>query len=338
MVREDLAPVVEARTGGLDIMTREAQLPAQWQCLEGRVHFVQKVTAVEYHASCFACGGSPHPNGEWPDRLVLIADEHPRCFCRKCGLKAFPDQLGDSTYSRPSPEQVETWRREMEEREQDRKQSAERALAHLRDTKLWERYADMCGDREQQHWIARGIPSGFQVLWTLGFDHQRQSLTIPLFDASGNIANIKHRYLDPPPGRGRYFYELPGQPQPMFRCTPEEPLTGNVTVVEGEIKAMVLFVTLDDSNERIVGLPGLNPSAGIVKELEQAEQITLILDPGADKRGPDGQPAPGAKVVMDLGRGRCRVLIPPAKIDDMLLAMAADRWDARRLLKQAKAV
>jgi hypothetical protein len=320
-------------------MTREAQLPAQWECLAGLVSYVQEpVEGREYSSSCPKCGGYPHPDGEWPDRCRLFVGDHPRLWCRACGLVAFPDQFGAQGYQRPDPAQLEQWRREQQAKEQDRKQSAERALAHLRDTKLWEKYADMCGDREQQHWIARGIPSGFQVLWTLGFDHQRQSLTIPLFDASGNIANIKHRYLDPPPGRGRYFYELPGQPQPMFRCTPEEPLTGNVTVVEGEIKAMVLFVTLDDSKERIVGLPGLNPSAGIVKELEQADQITLILDPGADKRGPDGQPAPGAKVVMDLGRGRCRVLIPPAKIDDMLLAMAADRWDARRLLKQAKAV
>ena len=75
-------------------MPREHPLPPHWAVLAGKVDYVQRVSNTEYSSSCPQCGGTPHPNGELPDRCRLFVDEHPTLFCRKCGLVAYPDQFG----------------------------------------------------------------------------------------------------------------------------------------------------------------------------------------------------------------------------------------------------
>jgi hypothetical protein len=82
-------------------MPREAPLPPQWACLEGRVRYVQRHSAVEYSSSCPQCGGDVHKDKSWPDRFRLFIDGKPRAWCRQCGLRAFPDQFGaDSVWDK----------------------------------------------------------------------------------------------------------------------------------------------------------------------------------------------------------------------------------------------
>jgi len=316
---------------------RESPLPPEWQCLEGKVNYVQRVSSKEVSCSCPTCGGSVHQSGELPDRCRLFIDDHPTLFCRRCGLVAYPDQFGDGHWTPPTPQELETFRQKREESEAARLRSAERALAHLRDTKLWEQYAEMSGERGRQWWEAQGIPYPFQVIWSLGFDYDLArwgcaSATIPLFNQAGECLNVKHRLLDE--SKGKYRYNVVGQNAPLFLCEPEADMGGHIVAAEGEKKAMVAYITLDDPHACIVGLPGLSPSQSIIDTLSKAERVTLILDPDSDVPGADGW-SPAGRLVKSIGRRSTSLLIPPGKIDDGLLASRSDRWDMRRLLRQA---
>ena len=316
---------------------KPSPLPPQWACLESKVHYVQRVSAKEFCCTCPKCGGSVHESGELPDRCRLFCDDHPTLFCRRCGLVGYPDQFGDDRWTPPTPAELETFRQKREESESARLRSAERALAHLRDTKLWEQYAEMSGEQGRAWWEGRGIPYPFQAIWNLGWDYDLSrwgcaSATIPLFNHEGECLNIKHRLTDD--SKGRYRYNLTGQDAPMFLCDPDLSLENHVIAVEGEVKAAVAYVTLDNPAACIVGLPGLNPPQNITDTLGQADRVTLVLDPGSDERVNGGWSAAG-KLVRDIGRDKCRVLVTPVKVDDALIAMEADKWDIQRLLSQA---
>ena len=317
---------------------RPSDLPQRFQPLANAVRYVQQVSHREFCSSCPKCGGDLHPSGEWPDRFRIFVDEHPLAWCRRCGYIWYPD-MADG-YQPPSPEELERWRREQEAREEGRRRSAERALAHLRSQELWRQYHEMLDARARQWWRSQGIPDAFQDWWGLGWEHDTsrwsvQSATIPLFGMDGQVLNIKHRLMDE--SKGKYRYHVPGLPAPMFLCDHEKPLEDHVIAIEGEKKAMVTYVTMDDPDACVVGLPGLNPSPEVQKQLSQAERVTLVLDPGSDRRGPDGW-SPMGRLVHSVGRRKCRVLILPDKIDDVLLAMNANKHECRWLLRQAKVV
>lgn len=321
---------------------RESPLPPEWACLQGRVRFVQQHSPKEWSCSCPECGGDVHPSGEWPDRCRLFADDHPTLFCRRCGLVAYPDQYGDKSYTPPSLQEIERFRQERIAAEEARKRSAERALALLQDQHLWERYYEQAGAIGRTYWRNRGIPDCFQDLWQLGYIQDREfyvdsapyytdTATIPIFAQGWTITNIKHRLIHPPrEGKDKYRYELSGQVAPAFLCDPDADLTGHVIAIEGEIKAAVTFARLDDSNTTIMGLPGVTPPSGVVSQLSQAERVTLVTDPGSQ--------AETWRLCKQIGLPRVRVLIPPAKIDDMILAAHFDRRDVASLLRQAKPV
>lgn len=322
---------------------REASLPPQWACLTGKVRFVQQHSPTEWSATCPECGGDVHPSGEWPDRCRLFADEHPTLFCRRCGLVAYPDQYGDNAYTPPTAQELERFRQERIAAEEARKRSAERALALLQDQRLWERYYLQAGKTGREYWERRGIPSCWQDLWQLGYaqDHEfwigkspyyTDIATIPLFAQGWNITDIKYRLIVPPVNnegkeKGKYRYEISGQPAPMFLCDPDKPIAGHVIAIEGEIKAAVTFARLDDSNVTMVGLPGVTPPPGVVSQLSQAERVTLVTDPGSR--------AETWRLCQQIGIDKCWVLLPSGKIDDFIIQADMSRRDLHWLLNNA---
>lgn len=314
---------------------KPAPLPPEFIGLQGQVNYVQQKARTEWTSSCPECGGEPHANGEWPDRFGMFFGKKICAWCRRCSFSWFPD-MGEN-YDPPSAEELETFRQKREESEQARLRSAQRALDNLRDTKLWEKYADMSGEQGRAWWERRGVPYPFQVIWQLGFDYDLTrwgcaSATIPLFDSDGQCLNVKHRLEDD--SKGRYRYNITGQDAPLWLADSEADMSGHVVAVEGECKGMVVSITLDDPTTTIVGLPGLSPSKSVTDTLAQAERVTLVLDPGSDMPGADGW-SPAGKLVTAIGRRKTWVLVTTAKIDDSLLAIEADRWDVKRLLTQA---
>ena len=319
-------------------MSRASQLPPIFGQYNSVVRYIQKRSSVRYTSTCPSCGGGVHPDGEWPDRCVWFLNGKPCGWCSRCNTLFWPDNAPN--WQPPSPAELEHWRREREQEELARLEEANRRLALLRSHRLYEKYHDMMDEQARQWWLKRGIPADYQAFWKLGWEADTTrwgcpSATIPLFDASWNILNIKHRLTDE--RKGRYRYHVPGLPAPPFLCNPDADMSGQIIAIEGEIKAAVCYVALDDSHACIVGLPGTQVSPLIKEQLSQAERITVVLDPGADQPAADGW-SPMGRLVSELGRERCAVLIPPCKIDDLILRIRATKWEVRTLLRQARPV
>jgi len=264
---------------------------------------------------------------------------------------AYPDQFGAKDYARPSPDELAIWRTEQIKREEERKRSAERALQHLRDSRTWERYHEQMDAKARAYWLGRGVPEDYQDFWRLGWkpvhhfmihgdtSASSPTATIPLFDKDWQGLNVKHRIIVPPDKNDRYRYELSGQSHPMFLCDPGADMSEHVIAVEGEVKAMVMFVTLDEGKTRMVGMPGLSPDDAIVKQLSECGRVTLVLDPGSDipvEQNGKRLAAPSERLAERIGRKHCRLLIPTGgKIDDIILAAKMGKGDVKAMLRQA---
>ena len=260
-------------------------------------------------------------------------------WCRRCGGLFWPDQA--EGYTPPSHDELAKWRREQEQREMERKRSAERALAHLRDTHIWQRYHDAMDAYARTYWQKRGIPTEFQDWWQFGwcddftFLHRgdvyhQPSATIPLFGPQWQPLNIKHRIVSPPDPNDKYRYELAGQGHaPLFLADPDKALGVPSFIVEGEIKAAVVAVALDNPEEVVAGLPGITPDLDILKPLAVSERVTFVLDPGVTL----GQVK---RLCAAVAPAVCRVLVTPQKIDDAILGTKMSKAMLRSLLRNAK--
>ena len=258
----------------------------------------------------------------------MFLEGHPRAWCRRCGFFKWADQLSDR--EPPSKAELEIWREAQIEREEARKRSAQLALKNLRDSQLWEDYYAQLDVQGRAYWTGRGIPPAWQDFWQLGWNPQSRwgppTATIPLFNDKWDLLNIKHRLVGNDTPGGKYRYELHGLDPPIFRAEPAEPLEGHIYVIEGEIKAAVVKVTLNDRS-LVVGLPSASPSENIVNEFKGATHITLVMDPGAELEA--------ERLVGLLSANRCVILIPPLKIDDGILAGKLTATELRLLLAGA---
>ncbi len=322
-------------------MPHESQLPPVFAQYAGRVRYVQKQSSVRWSSTCVICGGEKHEDGEWPNRCVWWISGKEMGYCFKCHTIFWPDAAPG--YKAPTSVELETWRQEREREIELRKARAAELLAHFRHAETWRRYyeaLDLTPGRA--YWRNRGVPDAWQDYWALGWADNRwtftlddgstravSAATIPLFDSQWEVLNVKHRLIDPPAGNGKYRAEISGQPAQPFLCNPTAALTGSVLIIEGEIKAAVVAATLDQEGLPIIGLPGSTPAPHIIAMLKDAERVTLVLDPGAEKAAHD--------LANAIGRRKCRVLIPPAKIDDMLLASHMTGYELKMLLRQARA-
>lgn len=307
-------------------MPHEVPAPEVFATL--KLRFVQQVSHTEYSAACPECGGDVHQGGELPDRFRIFLDGRPRAWCRRCSYFVWPDQANGG--AKPDPAQIERWRHDQIAREEARKRSAEQALKLLRDGARWECYHQQLDVTAREWWQGRGIPRAWQDFWQLGWNPQSRwgtpTATIPLFGPDWQVENVKHRLIGNDAVGQKYRYELHGLPAPLFRTDPAVPLTGQVIVVEGEIKAAVVKVTLDD-NTTVVGLPGATPPQSAVSQLQEAD-VTLIMDPGAEHEA--------AELAKKLPH--CRVLIPAMKIDDGVLQCRMTAKELRSTLAQARPI
>jgi hypothetical protein len=310
-------------------------LPPEWVCLEGKVDYVVRRTATEYSSSCPACGDLGHTGRDWPDRCRLFIDnQHPRLFCRRCGLIGFPDEFDGTP---PTHEELERWRQDRIRQEEARKRSAERALEHLRNEELWRKYHENLDEKARLFWQRRGIENWAIDWWQLGYCYDREfysngtpfrtdAAVIPIFGLNWEPRQVKVR-LDWCPSGDKYRYLYPGVGQPLYLTNPEFPPAGNVIAIEGELKAAVTYLRYADEQANIVGLPGKHPSAEIVNTLSQCDRVTLVADPDAKREM--------VRLANKIGVKKCWLLSCPEKIDDAILKYEWSKNDVRRLIAGA---
>ena len=197
-------------------------------------------------------------------------------------------------------------------------------------------YHEHAGQWARDMWAERGIPEDYQRYWYLGGcddfvindGYHTPTLTIPIFDESGEVLNIKHRLVNPPKPTDKYRPERSGLGPfpPMLACPQMGYDGGSVIVVEGEIKAMVTWAYAGQSDWQVIGVPGRTQFKSLTEKL-QGKNVIVIPDPGAEKDAYDFAKSVGGKF-----------LRLPDKVDDYILAMGLGKNEIYRLVKQARRV
>lgn len=311
-------------------------LPPEAKILTGRVRHVVRHSAVHYTSTCpWLCdpgaGGEIHPNGDVPDRLQIWLDP-PRIWCRKCGQFRWIYQL---TGVMPTQQEREEWAESLKKQEEERRVVYEQALLALRQSGRVERYVEQCFERgvEKSYWEPAGISPEWVVNWSLGYDSRRESVTIPYFDAEGKVLDVKHRWLNPPKGFGKYFSEV-GYNSNVFRVFPTAPPTEYAIFIEGEKKAMVFATRYMNSDVSIFGLPGIRPSPAIRQFINSFANVLLILDPEVTR----GIGEEVKSLLKGLKPSRLKLLIPRAKIDDAIVRHNLSHAQLSYLMRNAEEV
>lgn len=325
---------------------RESPLPPEFVELSGKVHYVrERIRGKEWSSSCPQCGGQPHQNGDFPDRFRMWTKAKigkPFGWCRACNYK----WTSEKDY-KPDPARIEQWRLERIEHETRIKEEAEQAIKNLTEVHKWEEYyAWLKADKiASAYWTGAGIPDEFWWNeWKLGYDpahsfwydtgegwkeHVTPTATIAARDITKRIINIKHRLLNPMPDGTKYRMEYKTGIEPLFIANLDLEQSDYVIKCEGEKKAAVTFLTLDNPKVQVYGLP-LTPSDEMLASIK-GKVVIDILDPDTKK----WQIERTQEVYKDIDY---RILRLPTKIDDLILQAGLGKSDVRSMLKQARRV
>jgi hypothetical protein len=317
---------------------RNDTLPIEFSALNGKVNYIQRVTAGEWSSSCPECGGIPHQNGEFPDRFRMwtqaTGKNRVMGWCRHCSYIWFPDS------DRPmKPHEFEQWRKDAEIAEKRRKAEAEKALSLLRSEKIWDFYHAKLNDWSLEVLQSWGIRKDWADYWKLGFfpDYKcygkedpyfTPAITIPIWQHDFKMSNIKVRTLNPKSDDDRYrsLYKtgasMPFVALPGLKCD-------TVLVVEGEKKAMVTAQWSGDKFQ-VVGVPTKTPSAESLKMLDRYNKVVVCLDPDAKV----GDNSPLKRLVSLLGPDRVLNVDLPGKIDDLIVQNGLNIHNALKYAKK----
>lgn len=271
---------------------------------------------------------------------------------RRCSFVDACRYLGNDDM-RLSPQELAEIEAERNARiEQERitkQQRAERAIQILNEE--WPVYnANLIdNDEARRLWRKRGVSEDWQAYYGLGYCPPRKwgnvvcdSLTIPylyLDDTDGDTPRWKARQMkyrlmgDDTPG-GKYR-SMSGLDACIFHTDlHQRKYYGDVFIVEGEIKAMITWASMWESDTcyapdiTVIGLPGkgYRPDPALFTD-DIIRSVTICLDPDAQKEA--------AAIAQSIGK-KARVLQLPEKIDDLILAGALDRDQLLYMIELAR--
>lgn len=280
-------------------MIRSAALPPEFHELQGKVFHIQKVSNNEYSSSCPECGGVPHQNGDLPDRFRMLRKNrrgNPMGFCRKCNYTFIPT---DDRYTSQSPAHI---------RPEDRKpvlptEEELSAVERFKKNNKALQYYQQMPIEGRMAWYERGVTDAIIDYYKLGWmDHYpitdketgeklvTDALTIPCYDEQWNITQIYYRLMKSDV-KGKYR-QTRGIIPSLFIADPDEPLTGNVILLEGQIKAIVTMdMIMNVGGEKynpylgkmfdlnVCAMPTCWPTDITLYPLRNAKKIFINLDP-----------------------------------------------------------
>lgn len=254
---------------------------------------------------------------------------------RGWGFKQACEFLGGDTHL--DPVEMERLAQERHAKAQteleDKQRRMEAARNELQFAQRHLLYHQNMEDWARAMWTARGLDEGLQDFFTLGacndFDiggYHTPTLTIPLFSEMRDLLNIKHRLVNPQKPNDKYRPETKGLGTfPPLLAIPEMGYNGGlIVVVEGEIKAMVTWARLNETDIQVIGVPGKDAFKRIIEPLK-GKRVIVIPDPQAEKEA------------VEFARNvRAGVLNLPAKVDDYLISVDMKPDNFYSLLKQAR--
>lgn len=219
---------------------------------------------------------------------------------------------------------------------EDKERRLEAARRELQVAEKHLHYHETMGEWAKAMWLRRGLDEGMQSFFTLGAcddfvingDYHTPTLTIPILDETRRLLNIKHRLVNPQKENDKYRPERSGLGAfPPFLAIPEMGYDGSLIIVtEGEIKAMVTWANLSESDIQVIGVPGRTQFKNIAHNL-QGKNVVVIPDPGAEKDAYEF-----ARII------HARYLPMVAKVDDYILETAIKAGELYGLIKQARRV
>lgn len=335
--------------------------------LIGKSTKLTKVASHEYAGACPRCGGKDrlHVHADkgwfcrrcgsevkWGDAIDWVR------FTTGCGFLDAVKRLGGNIST--TPEELDRIRREREEaearqaaQEQARREQVRRELTDRADWKAYN--ANLTTHPEaREKWNRRGLDDSWIAYYGLGYCPEREyhsgdetftsdSLTIPYLrpvftphpdggdTVTWRVVGLQHRLLRADAPGGKYRPHLAGAGKSLFYTdVMMRRSVGDVLLVEGEIKAMVVWAALWDGEEclapglTVIGTAGAAVKGELLSELAHVEKITICLDPDAEKEAD--------KLAVMLGAQRSRVIKLPGKIDDLIVAGVLDAFTILDLL------
>jgi len=246
--------------------------------------------------------------------------------------------IGGKPISIEEAAQFATERAERAEQHKNQKaQEYKDALEDLWRAKAWESYYHNLIDNDKARglWRDRGVPDVFQDIWQLGYCNDfiyrtkqgkatSASLVIPIYQiGKDDPINIRHRILYPLNPTDKYRPERPGLKSAPFIADKDNDHE-RVLIVEGEIKAMVTYIELDDTGLQMYGIPGKNNFSSLQSDL-QGKDVYILFDPDAGEEAIKAAQTVGGKVIN-----------LQIKIDDAINAGYLDGAAIRRMMKNAR--
>ena len=285
---------------------------------------------------CFGCGKSG-------DVIQYIEDTQNVDFRR--AVEILGGEIGDIT-----PEIVAQRLEARKQRIDAEIQKHELAIERLRNEKKWIEYQQNMNQRARGLWLQRGVAEWWQDFWSLGYAPDfplwekkgdewvqwwsGESIAIPLKSYGGSVNQIKHRFIEPPTESRKYHQEYYNAGQHPFIADVDRQ-SGALVLVEGEIKSMVTFVTLDTADMQCIGLPSMKPEQSVFEQLNGYDPIYFIPDPDAFKKRDRSGSAAG-ELAKTLGLERVRVVQLPQKIDDAINDGLIDKSGLYQLMKMGR--
>lgn len=312
---------------------KATSLPPVFAKYSGLVSYVAQRGAHEYSSTCPNCGGTKHANGDEPDRMRWFTDGKPRGWCRNCGGIFWPD---DASSSKITTAEMEQWRQEREAAEQRRRLEAEKALAHLRQEKVWLEYVALMDDKARQWWDNAGVPPDWQEYLQLGYmpnkvycdrDGEQQmspAYTIPYFRAGFEFVTMQYRLNSADPSQ-RYRFER-GLRTTYYQVLPDEPMGERALIVEGAKKAMVAHIH-GNTGLTALAVPSKADFGGVAEAVKNCGRVYVLLDPDAEQRA--------YKLAAQIGPA-ARVVTLPVKVDDAIIRHGLTAAELAAYLRQAK--
>ena len=310
---------------------------------------------------CRQCTGEPGAGGHWNDALDFLM------WLDGVSFKEAFERLTGERYVQESSIEI-SQPIIVDEPVKDDTEVIER----LRKSGAQERYVESLNRLQYAHakaeWRKRGINDFWQDAYGVGYCPGRSylmddteilsdSLTIPYWrtehrqtengeDVQWKLVGLRHRLLNPEMQKhGKYRPEMSGINNRLFYTNPTiQTLWGDILLVEGEIKAMVVYANLWTPDHyplapwlHVLGISGKNIRGDLIKELSSPDirRIFIVLDPDT-YQVPEGArqdwKSPARRMKEQLGVRAVDLLLPD-KIDDLINGGALTGEKLLQLLK-----
>jgi hypothetical protein len=289
--------------------------------VQERYGMVAKKQGREYHSPCPDCGGR--------DRMVWYGDDKGNGFCRQC-LKTF--WLTDLKQLDPL-ERLALEQQARANMEREKQMQAQNLKTWQEKQAYRQGWNDALSYAAREWWHTQGIGDESISRYELGYRKypienartgERLSLdayTIPIHDPdTWDVVNMQYRLINAPPTIGKYR-QASGIPARSFYARPHT--GGDVVIVEGAKKAIVLNQLLEDSIQ-VVGLPGITPSERLIDELSGYKRKWFLPDP-------DVQDGPIHRLTSILDN--VHVVRLPVKPDDAVTGCGMGKQELRRWMQ-----